>query len=219
MTAAAHSDASAGQGFIDAALDLKAAAGPNGMSLGQIVDRLDQRAFGILILLLTLPCLVPGLPGAQLIAIPIFLLAVQMAAGRAEVWLPGAFLKAQVKRGWIEAVADFADRRLRWTERLSRPRLSFVTSGIGERFTGLVIALAAITIMLPITNTIPSLAITVAAVGLLQRDGLFALGGLALAAAWIVALCVVVTGLVMGAGFAVELISERAPWLSNMVGP
>jgi hypothetical protein len=213
----AHTDNPA-LGFIDAALALKAASGPDGMTLAEMVDRLDQRAFGVLILLLTLPCLVPGLPGAQLIAVAIFLLALQLAAGKREVWLPAAMLKARVWKGWIDAVADFADKRLRWTERLSRARLGWVTAGLGERLAGLVIALASITIMLPITNTIPSLAITLAAVGLLQRDGAFTLAGLALALAWIGALVTLIAGLVAGAGFAAQIAAERAPWLVDLLG-
>jgi hypothetical protein len=107
---------------------------------------------------------VPGLPGAQLIAIPIFLLGLQIAAGRNEPWLPGWAMRAKLKPEWLSAVADFAGKRLRWTERLSRPRWRWVAHGAGERIIGLIIALASVTIMLPITNTIPSLAITVAAV-------------------------------------------------------
>lgn len=205
-------------GFIDVALGLKAAAGPDGMTLGEMTDRLDQRAFGVLVLLLTLPCLVPGLPGAQVIAIPIFLLCVQMALGREEVWLPAGFLRARVKRGWIEAVADFADKRLRWTQSLSRARLSWVTSGAGQRAAGLVMALAAVTIMLPITNTIPSLAITIAAVGLLQRDGLFTLAGVGLALAWVTALTVMVIAVAAGAGFAVDFMVAHLPWLAELLG-
>jgi hypothetical protein len=77
-------------------------------------------------------------------------------------------------------------------------------------------ALAAVTIMLPITNTIPSIALTLASIGLIQRDGLLTLLGSLIALGWLTALCVLVTGLVMGAGFAVDLLSEHAPWLLNL---
>jgi hypothetical protein len=204
--------------FIDTLVSLKSVGDSEGTNVAAIVDKLDERAFGLLILLFAIPCLVPGLPGAQLIAIPIFLLGLQMAAGRGEVWLPKAALNAKVKRSWIEAIAGFVDKRLRWTERLSKPRLTGLASGWSERLIGLVIALAAITIMLPITNTIPSLAITVLAVGLLQRDGLFTLGGAGLAMAWIITLVVLVVGLVFGASFAVDFIAQHVPWLAKMLG-
>lgn len=204
--------------FIKAIADIAEAHAGRDITLGTIVDQLDEQAFGLLIFLLAIPCLVPGLPGAQLIAIPIFLLALQLAAGRHEPWLPRRALDAVVKAPWLAATAGFATKRLRWTERLSRPRLGFAASGLAERLTGLVIALAAVTIMLPITNTIPSLAITLMAVGLLQRDGLFNLAGMALAGAWVTALVVLVWGLATGAGFALSLAQDVAPWAVEWFG-
>lgn len=204
--------------FIDVIVGLKKVAGPDGASIGEIVDQLDERAFGLLILLFAIPCLVPGLPGAQLIAIPIFLLAIQLAFGAKEVWLPRRALEARVKSAWIESIADFADKRLRWTTVFSKPRLTFLASGVAERMVGAICAAASITIMLPITNSIPSLAITLIAVGLLQTDGLFTLAGSLLGLAWTTFLVVMVWGLWAGAGFAVKFVQEHLPWLGNMIG-
>jgi hypothetical protein len=204
--------------FIGVLQRIEANATSEDINIRDIVDQLDERAFGILILLLAIPCLVPGLPGAQIIAIPIFLLSVQMVIGRSEPWLPGWFLRQSVKRSWIAAMAGFADKRLRWTEALARPRLTFLASGLAERLAALLMAIASVTIMLPITNTIPSLGLTLIAVGLIQRDGLFVLAGAAVAAAWVTLLTVLIAGLIMGAGFAVDLVAERAPWLLNLFG-
>lgn len=204
--------------FIDTLVSLKSVGDQDGTDVRMIVDKLDERAFGLLILLFAIPCLVPGLPGAQLIAIPIFLLGLQMAWGKTEVWLPTSALDAKIKRSWIDSIADFVDKRLRWTERLSKPRLTGLASGWSERLIGLIVALAAITIMLPITNTIPSLAITVLAVGLLQRDGLFTLAGCGLAGAWVSFLTIMIWGLLAGAGFAVSFIAQHLPWLAKMLG-
>ncbi len=204
--------------FIDAIVGLKKVAGPDGALIGDIVDQLDERAFGLLILLFAIPCLVPGLPGAQVIAIPIFLLAMQMALGKQEVWLPKRALAARVKLAWIEMIADFADKRLRWTMKLSKPRYTFLASGFAERLVGAICAVASVTIMLPITNSIPSLAITLIAVGLLQADGLFTLAGSILGLAWSTFLVIVVWGFYTGAGFAVKIVQEHLPWLGNMIG-
>jgi hypothetical protein len=204
--------------FIDTIVSLKSVGGPEGTDVAAIVDTLDERAFGLLILLFAIPCLVPGLPGAQLIAIPIFLLGLQMVWGKTEVWLPKAALNAKVKRSWIDSIADFVDKRLRWTERLSKPRFTGLASGWSERLIGFVITLAAITIMLPITNTIPSLAITLIAVGVLQRDGLFTLIGSGLGLAWITLLTIMIWGLFAGAGFAVTFIAQHLPWLADLLG-
>lgn len=199
--------------FIGVLKQISADAGEEGLAVSAVVDRLDERAFGLLILLLAIPCLVPGLPGAQVIAIPIFLLAAQIVIGRREPWLPGWFMRMQIRKGWIGAIADFADKRLRWTERLARPRLTMLATGFGERLVGVFMAIAAITVMLPITNTIPSLALTLMSIGLIQRDGLFTTAGALVAAGWFTLLAALVAGLVFGAGFAVELVSGAAPWL------
>jgi hypothetical protein len=156
---------------------------------------------------------VPGLPGAQVIAIPIFLLAAQLMLGRREPWLPSWALNLRIRKDWLDGVAGFADKRMRWTERLARPRLAFLASGLGERVAGLVMALAAVTIMLPLTNTIPSLSLTLMAVGLLQRDGVFVAAGMALALAWVTLLAAAIVGVVMGAGFFFDFAQQHLPWL------
>ena len=54
--------------FIDAIVEIARVDGDAPKTLGHVVDALDDRAFGLLILILAITCLVPGLPGAQLIA-------------------------------------------------------------------------------------------------------------------------------------------------------
>lgn len=196
-------------GFIGVLGELAAASGPDGLTLGEIIDRLDERAFGLMIFILAIPCLVPGLPGAQVIAVPIFLLAGQMALGRKEPWLPKRFLALNVKKDWLDLMAGFATKRLAWAERVARPRLTLFAAGAGERVTALAMALASITIMLPLTNTAPSLGVTVASIGVLQRDGLFALAGMAICLAWTALLIAVPLGAVLGVAF----FSDIMAWL------
>lgn len=217
MSADVHRD-DISRSFISVLQKLDGAAGADGLTMGEIVDQLDERAFGLLIMLLTLPCLVPGLPGAQVIAVGIFLLAVQVLIGRSEPWLPGWFMRLRVKKSWINSIAAFADKRLRWTERFARPRWRFFAAGVGEKIAALVMALAAVTVMLPITNTVPSVALTFMCVGLIQRDGVFTVLGSMIALAWLTVLTVLVAGLILGAGFAVDFLSQHAPWLRDLFG-
>jgi hypothetical protein len=184
-------------------------AGPDGLSIGEILDRLDERAFGIVILILAIPCLVPALYGVpQIVGIPIILLAGQMLVGRREPWLPASWLRRRISREWLGRMADFADKRMRWIERLSKPRLRLMTSAVGERLAALMMILATLTIVLPMTNSVPSLGLTLIAAGLIERDGLFVLAGEVVALAWITALAVVAFGLAFGATWAVSLFDK-----------
>ncbi len=199
-------------------------SGPDGLSISEILDRLDERAFGIVILILAIPCLVPALYGVpQIVGIPIILLAGQMLLGRREPWLPASWLRRRISREWLGRMADFADKRMRWIERLSRPRLRLMTSAAGERLAALMMILATLTIILPMTNSVPSLGLTLMAAGLIERDGLFVLAGEMVALAWITALAVVAFGLAFGATWAVSLFDRVGgqavvDWFSTMFG-
>ena len=199
-------------------------AGPDGLSIGEILDRLDERAFGIVILILAIPCLVPALYGVpQIVGIPIILLAGQMLLGRREPWLPAGWRRRRISREWLGRMADFADKRMRWIERLSKPRLRLMTSAAGDRLAALMMILATLTIILPMTNSVPSLGLTLMAAGLIERDGLFVLAGEMVALAWITALAVVALGLAFGATWAVSLFDRVGgqavvDWFSAMFG-
>ena len=99
-------------------------------------------------------------------------------------------------------MADFAEKRMGWFERLSRPRLKVLSTGAGERFAALFMIVATITIVLPMVNTVPSIALALLAVGLIQRDGLFVLGGAIVAGVWASGLAAVGLGLYYGAAWA-----------------
>jgi hypothetical protein len=192
--------------FVNLVAMMSRDSGPDGLSISEILDRLDERAFGIVILILAIPCLVPALYGVpQIVGVPIVLLAGQMLLGRREPWLPASWLRRRISREWLGRMADFADKRMRWIERLSKPRLRLMTSGAGERFAALMMILATLTIILPMTNSVPSLGLTLMAAGLIERDGLFVLAGELVAMAWITALAVVALGLAFGATWAVSL--------------
>jgi len=197
------------QGFIGLVAGLAEASGPDGLTLREIRDRLDDRAFGLMILILAIPCLVPALYGVpQIVGIPILLLAGQMLIGREEPWLPEAALKRRVSKAMLDLMADFAVKRMGWFERLSRPRLTLFTQGLAERAAAVFMILATLTIVLPMTNTVPSVALALMSVGLIQRDGLFVAAGAAVATGWVTALLVVGIGFIVGAGWAVGLMAR-----------
>jgi Uncharacterized ABC-type transport system, permease components len=146
------------KGLVQVILDLAASAEDDGLRVGDMVDRLDERAFGLSILIMAIPCLVPGLYGPPQIAAPIIaLLAAQMLVGRREPYLPGFLRERRIPKAWLQAMAGFADKRLRWIDKIARPRLTWAATGLAERIAALAMIIAAICIFPPITNTIPSL--------------------------------------------------------------
>lgn len=218
--AAAREEEDEHRGFIGLIQRLADDAGPDGLTLGEVVDHLDERAFGLLILILAIPCLVPALYGVpQIIGIPIILLAAQLVAGREEPWLPETFLKRRIAKGWLDRMADFSSKSMGWVERLARPRLRVLTGDFGSRLAGVFMILATLTIVLPMTNTVPSIALALLAAGLLQRDGAFVLVGMGIATAWVGFLIgLPVAAFVFGFAPAVELWDKMFGWLQGLFG-
>lgn len=159
-----------------------------GATLGDLIEAMDERAFGLLLLILALPCCIPFLWGIpQIVALPMLAIAGQLAAGRHAPWLPARLRNRPMDIDGMREVVRRASRYLGWLERLARPRLTFLTDGTGARFVGLLLLIptASILVPLPSTNTAPGIGVAIASVGLLERDGLLVLGGLLFGLAWV----------------------------------
>jgi hypothetical protein len=171
----------------------KAEASPETITLNQLLDALDERAFGLGILILALPCAVPFLYGIpQIVALPMLALAAQLALGREHPWLPESLGKRRVGVGSLKRVVDRAHSTLGLLEKLTARRLTVLTDGVGSRIVGalMLIPAASILLPLPLTNTTPGIGVGIAAVGLLERDGLLVLLGLMIGLAWVFVLVV-----------------------------
>jgi len=196
-------------GFVKVLGSLSEESGPEGLTLREIFDRLDERSFGVFVLILAVPCLLPGLQGVpQVVALLMLLMAVQVVFGREEPWLPRPILDRRVPKRWIDVGAQFAGRRLAWFERVSRHRMKALACGPGERWAALMIMLGALCIVPPLTNTVPSFGIAFLAVGLIQRDGLFVAIGSVIVAAWAGLIGVFLYGIANGAEWT-RAITER----------
>lgn len=175
-------------GLISALEDIAADAPTEGMTLGEFVDALGERAFGIILFAMALPISIPFLYGVpQVMALPMMALSAQMALGREEPWLPSKFKARQLDKSGLDGMARGGRKWFGWLEALARPRLTWLSGPTAERLVGVVFILfcASILVPLPATNTTPGIALAIAALGLLTRDGLLVLGGLLLGLAWI----------------------------------
>lgn len=173
--------ASQSRSFIDVLEDVAAGPPEERLSIGDLCHGLKDRAFGLLMLVLALPPAIPFLPPPlpSFFGIPMFLVAMQMFLGRSDIWLPKKTAQRSFKRQQYQTLVA---KGKPWIQRLlflMKPRLQFMTHGWRERFVGLAMAIFAISVCVPLpgTNTIPSIAILIISVGLLQRDGLCVLLG------------------------------------------
>lgn len=170
---------------------LAAEAGGPAVTLGWILDRLHERAFGLFLLILALPCCIPFLYGVpQVVALPLVFVSGQIVAGRRVPWLPARLRHRPVATARLAEIARRAGPWLRRIEAVSRPRLSALSRPPADRAVGVALLVFSLSILVPLpaTNTVPGFAVVLVAMGLLQRDGLLVTLGAALGTAWIATL-------------------------------
>ena len=161
------------------------------VTLDWILGQLHERAFGLFLLVLALPCCIPFLYGIpQIVALPLMFVAAQILLGRTTPWLPQKLGAREVSKEGLHGLADRARPWLERIEAVSRPRLTALTRPPIDRLVGaaLVLFSASILVPLPGTNTVPGFAVVVVSMGLLQRDGILVLLGTLLGTAWIASL-------------------------------
>jgi hypothetical protein len=162
------------------------------VTLGELRDRLARRGFGLLMIVLALPTLIPVLPpgSAAVIGLLYVLLSLQMLFGKDEPWLPARLGRYRLSAKAITALRKRGIPFLRRIERFSRPRLLPIDDRIASRGVAVIVLLLGIVLVppFPFLNTLPALAVLIMGVGLLNRDGLFiAIGALLTATVIVVA--------------------------------
>lgn len=180
------------------------------VSLRRIAGLHGRSAHGALLVLLAIPCLLP-LPGAgTVLSFGIAAFALMMWRGRARLVLPWRVGRLRLP----PAPARRTLHTLAWlyarAGRFSRARLCTVAHPRQRWWLAPLVALMALLIFLPIPfgNVLPALALALLGVGLMFRDGLLMLAGLAVAA-----LALVVMGLLGVATFEIgaSLLARWAP--------
>lgn len=179
--------------LLDTMADMASDAPDEGLSLREIMDRLDQSAFGALLIVLAMPVSIPFLYGIpQIVSVPMIALAGQMMIGRKEPWLPEKLSARQLSKASLTQIATGGRKWFGWVERLARPRLQFLASKPAERLIGLMLCVfcASIMLPLPLTNTVPGIAVAIVGFGLLAKDGLVIIPGLILGTGWVAGLLI-----------------------------
>jgi hypothetical protein len=181
------------------------------ITLGELAALFGDRAFGMLLLVLAIPNVMP-IPGlSTIVGIPTVLLGLQMIAGWRQPWLPKRVAAKAFDRKAFVAVIDRVLPRIERVERHMRGRLSALTEPPAERLLGIVVVALAVVISLPIVfgNLPPAIAIGLIALGLMEKDGGFVIAGLIAALIAFGILAAVVFGL---GGAAMLVIRHGLGW-------
>lgn len=181
------------------------------VSIGEIMDEFGPRAFGAALLVFSAPNLLPLPPGSStVLGAPLVLLSPQVALGAEHPWLPRRVSNQNLRRTDLRSAFGRLIPMLEKVEHVSRPRLEFLFGPVGDRVIGVVCTALALILIIPIPlgNLLPAAAVSAFALGLIQRDGVFALAGYLLTA---ISVCV----LVLGASVVVASLRHIAdlwPW-------
>jgi hypothetical protein len=163
------------------------------ITLGDMADAFGDRAFGLLVLLLLLPSLLPGM--ASVFGVPVLILGVQMGLGRRTPSLPAFMARQSIRRADLLRLAGASSKWLGKIERYVRPRPGFFVSPAGDRLFGWLTAYSALMLILPGpgTNGPPAFGNIVMALGLIEHDNRVMGWGLGLT----VAGCIFATGVLV----------------------
>ncbi|MCC5807557.1 MAG: exopolysaccharide biosynthesis protein [Opitutales bacterium] len=152
-----------------------------------ILEEVGEKGFGLLLVVLSLPSALPvPAPGYSIpFGIILFLLGLQMAAGRTAPRLPRRLGRIELSHRATAAMESAGTKFLSKLEFFIRPRLYWIGSRAGRAvMSGLVLFMALLMcVPIPGTNTIPAIAVFLIGIGLAEEDGVFALLALGAAAA------------------------------------
>lgn len=164
------------------------------VSVAALRDAFGDRSLAALVILFSLLNVIPLPPGATAVTgLPLLIVSVQMLWGGNRAWLPRLLTERAIPLSTFRLIVGWTGPRLVWLERWISPR-RWPFGNHGHRIVGLIVAIMAIFIILPIPfgNQPPAIASALLGLALMERDGiLFGIGvAAAIASAAIVALVI-----------------------------
>lgn len=177
-------------------------------SLRDIVSRMQERGFALLLVLFALPMALPlpYPPGfSTLVSLPLLFISAQMALGYSAFWLPEFVAKKRVNRLSLQGVLNKALPYVEKLEHYLKPRHPALLTPLAERLIGAFALVLACCILLPLSflsNTIPAAGITLMALGLMAHDGKCIIIG---AFVGLIGFLITLAVLVLGAGVLVSV--------------
>lgn len=150
------------------------------ITIADLMRLMEGRARAALIFLFAMPNVLPAPPGLSgLLGLPLLYLTWQMMLGRVP-WLPRIIAGRGIAHATFAALIERVTPFLIRAEKLLRPRWGWLVGPRAEHALGALALVLAVVITLPIPfgNMLPAFAICLIALGVLERDGLWALLGI-----------------------------------------
>ncbi len=160
----------------------RAEAAGRSLTVGEIEAMLKGRGFALFIMLLSVPFLIPNVPGLSTpFGAAIVMMGSRLMFGR-RPWLPRFVLKRRLSFAALEKIVKALLKFVTRMERLVKPRMHFLQRWPGMmNLIGFGIASGGFFLLLPLpipfTNSLPALSILLLTAGMMERDGLFVLLG------------------------------------------
>lgn len=183
------------------------------VSVGELIDKLDQRAHGVLLLIVALPMCVPNIPGISTVfGVLMMLPALQLLLGQRRLWAPTYVRRLSFPRSGLNSALSAAIPTLRRVEMLIRPRLEGLTRFPATILVGLQTLIMALVLILPIpfANWPPGMTVAMTALALLQRDG-------ALMLLTIPAAIASIGSVYLGTRFGLAVIHQATEWAQGVL--
>lgn len=153
------------------------------ISVADMLETMRARAFGALLLIFAFPNILPSPPGtAGILGMPLIFLSAQMMLGL-RPWLPGIIARRSMARSTFQGLVKRIAPWLARAERLLRARLRMLAWPVSQRILGGLCLIVSIALALPVpfANMAPAIALCLIGLGVLERDGIWILVGIAAA--------------------------------------
>lgn len=147
-----------------------------------LVEAMESVGFGLAMMIFAFGVIIPMPPPVPgIISIPLVIFSLQMIAGYTSPKLPKKFSDMSVKRSILAMLVQKSAPYIRKVERFLRPRWTFMINQTAERIIGIFTLLFSIFVLLPLplSNFIPGLGVLIISFGLLGKDGLVIIIGMA----------------------------------------
>lgn len=148
-----------------------------GYQVRDLLELMQGRGYPFVLVILALPFSTPiPLPLSPFFGIVLALLGLRMALAH-KLWVPRWLLDKPMRRSAVLKLREWLLKFGNWLDHLFHPRWEWLCSGPLWRFHGVMVAvlalLLAIPIFIPFSNFLTAFPIVLLGLALLQRDGLF----------------------------------------------